>query len=251
MSLPFAGLDGCRGAWIVARWDGARQLRLVRLAAVADLFAVPDAPAVAAVDMPIGLPERVGAKGRAPERNVRPLLGMRQSSVFSVPSRAAVEAGLGAGDETERYRAACAAALASSDPPRSVAKQCFHLFPKIGEVDLLLRTRPELRTRLVECHPEVAFWAMNGQRPLDLPKKVKNRPHPSGLDLRIRLLGASGVPTDLLTEQNARALGAGLDDLVDACACVVTAKRINEGNALSFPDPPERDAFGLSIAIVA
>jgi len=247
----FAGLDGCRGGWILAQWDGAGQLHLARLPSVAGLFEGPDAPDIAAIDMPIGLPDRVGPRGRAPERLVRPLLGLRQSSVFSVPARAAVMAGLGDGPEPQRYRAACAAARATSDPPRAVAKQCFHLFPKIGEVDALLRRRPDLSGRLLECHPEVAFWAMNGQQPLDLPKKVKNRPFPPGLDLRRRLLGAWGVPLDLLDEQNARALGAGLDDLIDACACVVTAKRVACGKALCFPDPAERDAFGLPIAIVA
>ncbi|MFG1293333.1 DUF429 domain-containing protein [Xanthobacter versatilis] len=250
-ALPFAGIDGCRGGWIVARWDGAGTLHLIRVTTIAPLFEVPDAPDIAAIDMPIGLPERVGAGGRAPERLVRPLLGMRQSSVFSVPARAAVMAGVGPGDETTRYRAACAAALASSDPPRAVAKQCFHLFPKIAEVDHLQRSRPELRTRLVECHPEVAFWAMNGQAALAEPKKVKNRPYPPGLDLRLTLLAASGVPVDLLDAQNARALGAGLDDLIDAAACAVTAKRVAEGKALRFPDPAEADAFGLPVVIVA
>lgn len=251
VALPFAGIDGCRGGWIVARWDGAQVLTLARVTHVHELFEAPDAPDITAIDMPIGLPERVGAGGRAPERLVRPLLGLRQSSVFSVPARAAVMAGVGPGDETSRYRAACAAALASSDPPRAVAKQCFHLFPKMAEVDHLLRSRPKLRARLVECHPEVAFWAMNGQAALDLPKKVKNRPYPPGLDLRLTLLGASGVPCDLLNAQTARALGAGLDDLIDAAACAVTAKRVAEGKALRFPDPPEADAFGLPVAIVA
>lgn len=249
--LPLAGIDGCRGGWIVARWDGGATFALERIARVADLFDGPAPPALAAIDMPIGLPERVGAGGRTPERLVRPLLGLRQSSVFSVPARAAVMAGVGEEDETTRYRAACAAARATSDPPRAVAKQCFHLFPKIAEVDRLLRKRPELRDRLLECHPEVAFWAMNGRAALPLPKKVKNRPHPPGLALRLGLLGEQGVPLDLLTTQNAVALHAGLDDLVDAAACAVTARRVTAGKALRFPDPAEADAFGLPVAIVA
>lgn len=249
--LPYAGIDGCRGGWIVARWDGASAFRLTRIATLAELFEGPDAPARVAIDMPIGLPEHVGPGGRAPERLVRPKLGQRQSSVFSVPSRAAVMAGLGPGDETERYRAACAAARATSDPPRAVAKQCFHIFPRIAEVDALLRARPDIAGRVVECHPEVAFWAMNGEAALPLPKKVRNRPSPPGLDLRRGLLAAAGVPVDLLSEQDARALHAGLDDLIDAAACAWTAKRAACGKALRFPDPPERDAFGLPVAILA
>ncbi len=110
--------------------------------------------------------------------------------------------------------------------------------------------RAELRDRLVECHPEVSFRIMNGA-PLDVAKKVKSRPYPPGLDLRIGLLARAGVPIDLLNGKTAAALGAGLDDLVDACACAVTAKRVFEGNALRYPDPPERDGFGLPVAITA
>lgn len=249
--LPFAGIDGCRGGWIVARWDGGDTLRLHRITALAEMFEGADAPALAAIDMPIGLPERVGPGGRAPERLVRPLLGQRQSSVFSVPSRAAVMAGLGPAGEAERYRAACATARATSDPPRAVAKQCFHIFPRIAEVDALLRGRPELAGRVVECHPEVAFWALNGGVALGLAKKVRNRPHPPGLDLRRALLAAAGLPVDLLSEQDARALGAGLDDLIDAAACAWSAKRVASGKALRFPDPPDQDTFGLPVCIRA
>ncbi|MCL8381357.1 DUF429 domain-containing protein [Xanthobacter aminoxidans] len=250
MTLRLAGIDGCRGGWVVARWDGAGRLDLIRVARVEALFDAPDAPAIACVDMPIGLPETSEVGGRAAERAVRPLLDKRQSSVFSVPARAAVMAGLGPGDERERFAAACATALAHSSPPRKVSIQCFNLFPKIAELDELLLRRAELRDRLVECHPEVSFRIMNGA-PLDVAKKVKSRPYPPGLDLRIGLLARAGVPIDLLNAKTAAALGAGLDDLVDACACAVTAKRVFEGNALRFPDPPERDARGLMVAITA
>lgn len=250
MTLRLAGIDGCRGGWVVARWDGAGRLDLVRVARVEALFDAPDAPAIACVDMPIGLPETSEVGGRAAERAVRPLLDKRQSSVFSVPARAAVMAGLGPGDERERFAAACAAALAHSSPPRKVSIQCFKLLPKIAELDELLLRRTELRDRLVECHPEVSFRIMNGA-PLAVAKKVKSRPYPPGLDLRIGLLARAGVPIDLLNAKTAAALGAGLDDLVDACACAVTAKRVFEGNALRFPDPPERDARGLMVAITA
>ena len=250
MSLPLAGIDGCRGGWVVARWDGGGRLDLIRVARVEALFDAPDAPAIACVDMPIGLPETSEIGGRSAERAVRPLLGARQSSVFAVPARAAVMAGMGPGDEKARFAAACAAALAHSSPPRKVSIQCFNLFPKIAELDELLRRRLELQDRLIECHPEVSFRIMNGA-PLELAKKVKSRPHPPGLDLRIGLLARAGLPVDLLQARTAAALGAGLDDLVDACACAVTAKRVFEGKALRYPDPPERDAFGLPVAITA
>ena len=89
-----AGVDGCTGGWIAAfvRPDGG-EARIRIVPRFADVVAAPEAPAVIAVDMPIGLPERTGLGGRAAENAVRPLLGARQSSVFSVPSRAAIYAG--------------------------------------------------------------------------------------------------------------------------------------------------------------
>ena len=42
-----------------------------------------------------------------------------------------------------------------------------------------------------------------------------------------------------------------IGDLIDALACAAIAQRIRNGHARPFPDPPERDAFGLSMAIWA
>src|SRR6201985_928349 len=135
-----AGADGCPGGWIVAfvraRGDDARVRIVPRFA---EVLAAPEAPAVVAVDMPVGLPERTGIGGRAAENSIRPLLGARQSSVFSVPSRAAIYAG--------DYRAACDAAQATSAPPRKVSKQLFNIAPKIREVDTALRETPGMAGR--------------------------------------------------------------------------------------------------------
>jgi predicted RNase H-like nuclease len=194
--------------------------------------------AIVAVDMPIGIPER---SGRAVEGEVRRLLGQRQSSVFSVPSRAAVACA--------DYREACRANQANSDPPRKVAKQSFHLFPKMREIDALMT--PELQSRVFEVHPELAFWAMNGASPLPLPKKVKGRPHEPGLDLRRGLIARAGFPLAALSGPKHRAADVGADDLLDACACAWSAGRLAQGKALRFPADPPRDAKGLRMEINA
>src|SRR5690606_10267522 len=100
----FAGLDGCSGGWVaVVREDGGGPQAALVASLPEFLAGVPRA--VVAVDMPIGLPERIGPKGRAPERLVRPHLGERQSSVFSIPSRSAVMAGVNSALPPEqRYR---------------------------------------------------------------------------------------------------------------------------------------------------
>jgi predicted RNase H-like nuclease len=241
--LWIAGVDGCPAGWIAAFRDlaGCEAPRLRVVARFAEIVDAPEQPLIVAVDMPIGLPMRAGVGGRGPERLVRPLLGGRQSSVFSVPARCAVEAG--------DYRAACALALAHSGPSKKVSKQAFHIFPKIREIDALLRARPDLGARVHESHPEVAFWRMNGEAPLSEPKKVKSRVHPAGIDLRRALLRRAGLPEAFVMHPVPR--GAALDDLIDALAMSVVAARILKGEAMSFPDPPESDEFGLPVCIRA
>jgi predicted RNase H-like nuclease len=43
----------------------------------------------------------------------------------------------------------------------------------------------------------------------------------------------------------------GADDLLDACACAWSARRIAEGRAVRFPADPPQDARGLRMAIHA
>jgi predicted RNase H-like nuclease len=237
-----AGVDGCPAGWLAAfaRLEDA-EVRLRVVPQFADVLAAPEQPVVIAVDIPIGLPERVGRGGRAAENAVRPLLGARQSSVFSVPSRAAVA--------QVDYRTACAVAVATSDPPRKVSRQLFMLAPKIREVDAILLADADTRHRVFEVHPELAFWRLNEERPLDEPKKYKGRCHEPGLASRRLLLVAAGLAPSAVHAQALK--GAGPDDVLDALACAVIARRIAAGQADPFPDPPERDACGLPMAIWA
>jgi predicted RNase H-like nuclease len=141
------------------------------------------------------------------------------------------------------YASACAVALETSEPPRKISKQAWHLFSRIREIDAVMT--PALQQRVFECHPELAFWAMNGRRPVAEPKKVKSRPYPPGLALRRALLAASGFAEAFLTETSFRPSAAGADDFLDACACAWTAGRILDGTAETFPPEPPLDAKGL------
>lgn len=238
--LWLAGVDGCRAGWVVAFIRPAGdEVRVRTMPRIADIADAPEKPAVIAIDMPIGLPERTGIGGRAAENAIRPLLGARQSSVFSVPSRAALEAG--------DYRAACGIALATSDPPRKISKQLFMIAPKIREVDAALRNDAVLAARAFEVHPEAAFWRLNGERALTEAKKIRGKVYEPGLRLRRELLIAAGLPRDMV--EGAPPAGAAADDLLDAMACAMIARRIHAGIARPFPDPPPRDAYGLPMAI--
>lgn len=237
-----AGVDGCRSGWVAAfiRPDG-EEARIRVVTRFADILGAPENPGVIAVDMPVGLPERTGYGGRAAENAVRPFLGARQSAVFSVPSRAALE-------QTD-YRDACAVAFATSDPPRKISKQLFMIAPRIREIDACLRTDATAAGRVFEVHPEVAFWRLNGERALTEPKKIKGRPYEPGLALRRRLLIAAGLPRRVV--ESAPPPGAGSDDLLDALACAAIARRLHAGIAEPFPDPPPKDRYGLPMAIWA
>lgn len=241
--MRIAGVDGCRSGWIaaLAPADDISDPEVHIVSAARDLASAPHGAALIAIDMPIGLPDRIIGSGRGPEQLVRPLLGARQSSVFSIPARAAVEA--------DSYRAACVEALRCSEPPRKVSKQGFFLFPKIRELDGWLRADAAMRGRVFESHPEVVFRALNGGRPLPEPKKVKGRVWPAGMAFRRMLLARAGVGGRALAAPPPR--GAGEDDLLDAFACLVSARAIRDGRAQSFPDPPMRDAHGLPVAIWA
>lgn len=237
MQAVLAGVDGCPGGWIAVIGDG-RNLRAEVFASFATLTAsLPDA-AIIAVDMPIGLPER-GV--RSAERAARAHLGDRQSSLFSIPPRAAVYAG--------DYRESCSLSLERTDPPRKVSRQAFGLFPKICELDTLLRSDAGFAMRIIESHPELAFAALNGMKAMSLPKKIKGRVNPEGLAERLALLQRCGLPEGFLKSPVPR--GAKEDDFLDACAMYLVARRHARGEARPYPDHVERDDFGLRMAIWA
>lgn len=236
-----AGVDGCRAGWIAVLRNLAApsDLCLTLFKTFSDLLDHAPQLSVIAVDMPIGLPEKLGPEGRGAEKAARKHLGMRQSSVFSVPSRAAVY--------EDDYQASCATSLKTSNPPRKVSKQCFYLFPKIREIDSLMT--PALETRIYEVHPELAFWRLNGGAEMSLPKKIKSRANRQGLDQRRELLVAHGLPQAFLDQTPPR--GCGRDDLLDAAANSLIAERILLGKAQPFPPDHQRDSKGLRMAIWA
>lgn len=191
--------------------------------------------------------------GRGPEALVRPLLGQRQSSVFSIPSRAAVHAEQAPFTTVEEWyaahRRASEVAMRTSEPPRGVSIQAFGIFAKIREIDALMIAQAELRDRVIESHPEVAFWRLNGGRAMSLPKKLKGSVNPEGMEERKALLARVGHDRAFLDRAPPR--GAAADDFLDACAMMLVADRHRRGETVSFPALPGRDGYGLPVAIWA
>lgn len=249
-----AGVDGCKGGWICVHRAGPDAAPAV---VVFQSFSALDASladnTIIAVDMPIGLPDKTGAGGRGPEQAVRPFLKARQSSVFSVPSRASIYAEIGPFEnEVERLAAhnrASAVALATSDPPRKISIQAFGLFSKIRELDVWLRENLTRSEHVIESHPEFAFTMLNNQEPMLLPKKIKGKVNADGMAGRREFLTSKGFGAEFLNQPVPR--GANADDFLDACVMLLIAERHAKGEAVPYPSPYSYDSFGLPIAIHA
>lgn len=232
--MELAGVDGCRGGWVVA--EGSGGLKRVRFVVVEGFEAVVGRAERVAVDMPVGLPE-AGARGCDVE--ARRWLGRpRGSSVFPAPCRAALGA--------ESYLEACARSVAAGSARPS--RQLFNILPRVREVDAVVT--PELQARVRETHPEVTFAVLSARgRGLEYGKKT-----PEGRQERWELLRRVGVAYFDPEEERER-LGKGrvaVDDVLDAAACLVTAWRMARGEEWVLPEGRvEYDQRGLRMEIVA
>lgn len=219
-----AGADGCRTGWVVCRRDsdGALDIRVVKTLAEAC-----EGLSVFAVDMPIGLTD-TPRPGRACEGEARALLPGKASSVFPTPCRPAL---------------ACLTHAEANATSRALGlglnQQTFHLFPKLREIDGLMRGSRKLRRIIREAHPELAFARMNGGKPV-LSKKRK----PDGYEERRKLLVRHGFKCTV-----DRLAGAARDDILDAVAVCRTALLIAEGKASCLGPADARDSHGLPMNI--
>jgi predicted RNase H-like nuclease len=222
--VVIGGADGCRTGWVVCRRDdgGALSIEVVKTLAEAC-----EGLAILAVDMPIGLLD-TPRPARACEGEARKLLPGKASSVFPTPCRPAL---------------ACTTHATANATSRKLGvglnQQTFHLFPKMREVDELLRSRPKLKRIVYEAHPELAFARMNGGQPV-LSKKRQ----PDGYAERRRLLAAHGFTCTV-----DRLPGAARDDILDAIAVCRTALLISRNEATRLGPARARDSCGLPMNI--
>ena len=166
------GADGCRTGWVVCRRDDDG---ILSIDVVKTLAEACEGLSILAVDMPIGFVD-VPRPPRACEVEARKHLPGKASSVFPTPCRPALACTTHAEANAVSKRLGV-----------GINQQTFHLFPKMREVDELLRARPRLKRIVYEAHPELAFARMNGGRPV-LAKKRK----PDGYAERCRLLAKHG-----------------------------------------------------------
>jgi predicted RNase H-like nuclease len=222
-----AGVDGCRAGWIAFKIELPS---LVTSVEVVDLPALlrkrPPELICFGIDIPIGLFN--GARGC--DLAARKLLGQpRGRSVFSAPCRAALVA------KTH----AEASAMNRQWTDSGLTLQSYCIGPKIKQVDDAIT--PDSQQWAFEVHPEVCFWALNGERPMVNKKKNK-----TGFNERLDLLRP--IFLEIQRHLLNRPPGVAKDDLLDAAAAAWTALRRHRGESRSVCTP-ERDATGLEVTI--
>ena len=237
------GIDGCRAGWV---WSalGPAGLGLGVAETLAALTPDIAGAGLTLIDIPIGLPGG-GPDERVCDRAARSLLGRpRAASVFPVPCRATVDA------TDADYAKACA--INQRHTGRRVSRQGFNILPKVREADRFLETHGALRGRLRESHPELVFLALAGGSPMNHNKKTL-----AGREERLGVLeglargsrAAVVAGLEILRDRwGTRALA--MDDLVDALALAVAARRCLADGLETLPPHPPLDARGLPMEMV-
>jgi predicted RNase H-like nuclease len=221
-----AGVDGCRGGWIVVtvplHGGPANVSRVAGLDSVIERVRHGDVRAVG-IDMPIGLP---ATQPRTSDRALRAHLGPRRSTVFPTPPRVVLDA--------TDYRDALARARRATGV--GLSKQAWNLMDKIRALDALMT--PELQPRVSEAHPESSFAELNGA-PLASRKATA-----AGRAERRALL----LPFFPDIDEHTATWTALTADVLDAFAAAWTARRIALGTARWFGDD-SRDERGLQMRV--
>lgn len=227
---PILGLDGCPAGWIaVTLAPDSGDLRARLVTNWSELALERDSAAMVAVDMPIGLAD---AGPRGCDVAARRLLPRgRKSSVFPAPRRYMLDCGSWAEAQAEgRRRESC-----------GLSKQSWNILPKIRELDAALGPADQDRVR--EAHPELIFHHLNDWEPLPGKRSADGR------EARLQLLAASGLKgVEPLLDLFPRAQ-VQQDDIIDAAACALAARRMVQGDAVRLPADPRHDARGLRMEI--
>lgn len=221
-----AGVDGYKKGWVAAIEVGLGET-LVRAYPNFTSLLNDEALTLIIIDIPIGLPDH-GA--RTCDVAARRLLGpLRGSSVFPAPLRTMLDA--------RTWEEACRIRLKRDG--KKCSKQVAGILPKIREVDEGMT--PERQHRVREGHPEFCFTLMNQDTPMNFNKRTQ-----SGEEERLRLL----QPQFPDITQHLRQVSGARIDIIDAYACLWTARRLAESQAVLLTAETEVDGKGLRAEII-
>jgi predicted RNase H-like nuclease len=226
--MQIAGIDGCKSQWLaIAHVPGSSSF-VAQVLATSELPAQPWA--LAAIDIPIGLPD---SGARVADGAAREFIGPRRSSVFPCPIRPALEA--------TSWQEACEITYRHNG--HRVSQQTFAILSKIRDVDECVRST-DLRERLFEVHPEVSFAAWKGAPTLHAKRDVRGHEQRRAL-----IAGYYGPEAFASVAEQIGTRSVAADDIADAFAALWSAERLLNGTAQRLPDTPAVDSCGLPMHI--
>ena len=222
---PLAGVIPCPGGWLVA--SGKLQgITLspeapTRCRTLIDVLDYKPAFEVIALAAPVGLLDEYRPGGRTCEREARRLLGPRRgSAIISAPARAVLK------EDSELL---------------GVSAVARRRLPHVRETATELQ--PYWQRTVYEVHPELSFYQLNGDQPLQWSKhRVIGRKERREL-LEARLPGIGRI-------LDSRIDGIREFHLLDAAACLWTARRIAARAVQRLPEDPEWDSEGIRMELV-
>lgn len=232
--LPYrvlAGVVPCPGGWLAA----TAKLQGITLspeepqvfASLIDLLDYKPAYQVIALFAAIGLPDQPTALGRTCDRDARRLLGSpRSAAIVSAPARSLLD--------IKTY----AEAVAEAGHLSVIA---WRLLPKLAEVDRNLA--PYWQRTVFEVHPELSFYQLGNDQPLRYPKHSEAGREERRARVVPRIPGVERI-------LDARLPKVSSAHLLDATACLWTARRIVSRAVDRLPEDPEWDSQGLRMEII-
>ena len=233
--LPYqtlAGVVPCPSGWLAA----TAKLQGITLAPetpqvfsrLREVLDYKPAFQVIALFSPVGLSDSPQRLGRRCDQDARRLIGWpRSGAILSAPARAALAA--------EAYGEAAAA----NGGHLSVVG--WQLLRRMAEVDAEMA--PYWQRTVFEVHPELSFFQLNDDRPLRFSKRTDSGREERSALLRVRIPGIERVLDVRLRRVSAA-------HVIDAAACLWTARRIMSRAVTRVPEDPEWDSAGLRMEIV-
>jgi predicted RNase H-like nuclease len=171
---------------------------------------------------PVGLLDEVVVGGRTCDREARALLGRRRgAAIRSAPPHSIFDVSTNGGG-------------AAAHGPANGS-------PRYWEVEREMA--PYRQRTIFEVHPELTFYQLNDDRPLQWRKRSIHGQNERRALLKTKIPGVERI-------LDARVPGGRRPHLLDAAACMWTARRILGRAVTRLPEDPEWDSQGLRMEIV-
>ncbi len=231
------GVDGCKACWIAVSLNN-KEWKVDFCSDISQLWQLHKNASVILIDVPIGLRENECLE-RLCDLKARKLLGSpRSSSVFPAPCRGALY--------NNSYEEACT--TNKSLVGRGLSLQTWSISPKIRELDEFLLEFESARGIIIESHPEVSFYALNGQQPMQFNKKKS-----AGFSERYNLLKSIYPRTEEVVKYTLKKYlrkQVAKDDILDALCLAINGLLGLKNGFVTLPEVPEEDSKGHKMQIV-